>query len=419
VVRKVAEAALAAPQPALPRAPDHLLDGLAVMITEGHSTAAPLLQQALREFRDNDISANGGFRWLWLAEEAAQELWDHNTWLELAIRQLQLVRDSGALTVLPLAYSAVIVAQIYAGELSTAAALIDEVTIATEATGSRLAPYGALILAAWQGRENDLETLVDNTLQEVVPRGEGIGVSTCHWVTALLRNGLGHYEQAVAAARQVIEPARRLDWTLTMTLPEFIEASIRIGQPQPAHHALERLVETTQPSGADWGLGIEARCRALLSAPDIAEPLYREAIERLGRTLVRGELARAHLLYGEWLRREGRRVDARTQLRTAHDEFIGMGIDAFAERARHELLATGETVRKRRAESRAELTPQEWQIASLARDGLSNPEIGERLFLSPRTVEWHLKKVFTKLGIKSRMGLHDTLPTRDRDAKHA
>jgi ATP/maltotriose-dependent transcriptional regulator MalT len=204
-----------------------------------------------------------------------------------------------------------------------------------------------------------------------------------------------------------------------MTLPEFIEASVRSGQPQPAHEALRRLTEITGPSGADWGLGIEARCRALLSGADSAEPLYREAVERLGRTDVRGELARAHLLYGEWLRREGRRVDARTQLRAAYDEFTRMGIDAFAERARHELLATGETVRKRRAESRDELTPQEWQIASLARDGLSNPEIGERLFLSPRTVEWHLKKVFTKLGIKSRMGLHDNLPARDRDSQRA
>jgi len=419
VVRQVAMAARGAPQPAVPRAPDHLLDGLAVMITDGHSAAAPLLQQALREFRDDDISANGGFRWLWLAQEAAQELWDHTSWLEFAIRQLQLVRNSGALTVLPLAYSAVIVAQIYAGELRAAAALIDEVTIATEAIGSRLAPYGALILAAWQGREEDLEPLVDDTLQEVVLRGEGIGVSTCHWVTALLRNGLGQYERAVEAARQVIDPPRRLDWTLTMTLPEFIEASVRSGQPQSAHEALRRLIEITGPSGADWGLGIEARCRALLSGADSAEPLYREAVERLGRMDVRGELARAHLLYGEWLRREGRRVDARTQLRAAYDEFTRMGMDAFAERARHELLATGETVRKRRVESRDELTPQEWQIASLARDGLSNPEIGERLFLSPRTVEWHLKKVFIKLGIKSRMGLHDTLPARDLDPQRA
>ncbi len=413
VVRQVAQAARAAPPATSPRAPDLLLDGLAVMITEGHGAAVPLLQDALREFRAGDVSANGGFRWLWLAQEAAQELWDHDIWLEFADRQLQLVRDAGALAVLPLAFSAVIVAQIYAGELGTAAAFIDEVTVAIDATGGRLAPYGALILAAWRGRDGDLVPLVDATIAEVVPRGEGIGVTTCHWVTALLRNGLGQYDEALAAARLVIEPPRRLDWPLNVTLPEFIEAAVRTGHPLQAHEALGRLTEITRPSHSDWGLGIEARCRALLSEPADAEAFYQEAVERLGRTRVRGELARARLLYGEWLRREGRRVDARTQLRSAYDEFLGMGIEAFAERARRELLATGETVRQRRVDSPGELTPQEWQIASLAREGLSNPVIGERLFLSPRTVEWHLKKVFAKLGIKSRMGLHDALPVRD------
>ena len=419
LIQQVAQAACEAPPSPAPRAPDLLLDGLALMIIEGHRAAAPLLQKAVHEFRDGDVDTNGGFRWLWLAEEAAQELWDHDTWLEFADRQLRLVRDAGALAVLPLAISAVIVAQIYAGDLRVAAALIDEVTIATEAIGSRLAPYGALILAAWRGRESDLVPLVDTTLADVVPRGEGIGVSTSHWVTALLRNGLGQYEAALAAARLVIEPPRRLDWPLNVALPEFIEAAVRTGHHGQARAALERLVEMTRPGNTDWGLGIEARCRALLGEPAAAESLYQEAIERLGRTRVRGEHARALLLYGEWLRRAGRRVDARTQLRSAYDAFLGMGIEAFAERARRELLATGETVRRRRVESNDELTPQEWRIASLARDGLSNPDIGERLFLSPRTVEWHLKKVFTKLGIKSRMGLHDALPSRGRDARRA
>ena len=417
VVRQVATAARAAPPSPLPRAPDLLLDGLAVMITEGHGAAAPLLQRALREFRDGDIGANGGFRWLWLAEEAAQELWDHDTWLEFANRQLQLVRDGGALAVLPLAFSALIVAQIYAGELGAAASYIDEVVIATEATGSHLAPYGALILAAWRGRESDLVPLVDATLTEVVPRGEGIGVSTCHWVTALLRNGLGQYEEALVAARLVIQSPPELNWPLNVTLPEFIEAAARSSHPLEARDALDRLTAITRPGDTDWGLGIEARCRALLTEPTAAEPLYLEAIERLDRTRVRGEHARAQLLYGEWLRRAGRRVDARTQLRVAYDGFLGMGMEAFAERARRELLATGETVRKRRVQSHDELTPQEWQIASLAREGLSNPDIGERLFLSPRTVEWHLKKVFSKLGIKSRMGLHEALPARGRNAE--
>jgi DNA-binding CsgD family transcriptional regulator len=216
-----------------------------------------------------------------------------------------------------------------------------------------------------------------------------------------------------------MEPARKLDWPLNMTLSELIEAAIRTGHRQEAAAALEQLNEITRPSGTNWGLGIQARCRALLSEPDLAEPLYQEAIQRLTQTRVRGEHARAHLLYGEWLRREGRRIDARAQLQIAYDMFTAMRIEAFAERTRHELLATGATARKRDHQSRADLTPQEEQIAKLARGGLSNPEIGERLFLSPRTVEWHLKKVFAKLGIKSRMALHEALPSPDHKAARA
>ena len=408
-MEEVAEAARAAPVPLSPRAPDILLDGMARMVTEGHRAAAPIFERALDAFRTGSPSANGGFRWLWLAQEAAQELWDHDSWHEFAVRQVELVRDAGALGVLPLALSAIICAQIYAGELAAAASLIDEMRIASEATGTQFPRYGSLILAAWQGREADLAAQIEATLEEVVPRGEGIGVSTCQWVNALLHNGLGEYELALVAAQQVIEPPRKLDWTVNATLPELIEAAARSDHPELARDALEQLSATTQPGGTDWGLGIEARSRALLSEDDAAEPHYKEAIERLGRTRVRGEHARAHLLYGEWLRREGRRKDARKQLRTAHRMFTDMGMEAFAERARRELLATGETVRKRHAETRDELTAQEWQIARLARDGLSNPEIGVRLFLSPRTVEWHLRKVFAKLGIRSRRELDGAL----------
>jgi len=416
---EVAEAARAAPPSASPRAPDLLLDGLAVMITEGHSAAAPVLKRALHAFRNDDIVANGGFRWLWLATHAAIEVWDYDTWHELAVREMKLVRAAGALTALPLALSANIVARIFAGELAAAASLIDEVKIVTEATGSQLAPSGSLILAAWRGREADLSQLIDATIKEAVPRGEGIGVSTTHWVSALLHNGLGQYERAAEAAQQVIHRPAKLDATINWVLPELIEAGPRCGHAELAHDALEQLSAMTRAAGTDWALGLEARSRALLSEHEVAEELYREAVERLGRSRVLGEHARAHLLYGEWLRREARRVDAREQLRTAHRMFTEMGMEAFAERARRELLATGETIRKRRAETRDELTPQEWQIAGLAREGLSNPEIGERLFLSPRTVEWHLKKVFTKLEIRSRMGLHDALPERDRDATPA
>jgi DNA-binding CsgD family transcriptional regulator len=416
---EVAEAARAAPASTDPRAPDLLLDGLAVMLSEGHGAAAPLLKRALDAFRDGDVVANGGFRWLWLAEEAAIELWDHDAWHELALRELQLVREAGALTALPLALSASIVAQIFAGELAAATSMVDEVQIVAEATGSQLAPYGALILAAWRGREAELSALIEATLEEVMPRGEGIGVSTTQWANALLHNGLGEYEAALIAAQRLLEPRGRLDATVNWALPELIEAAARCGHAEIARDALEQLSEMTRPSGTDWALGLEARCRAVVSRPGAAEPLYLEAIERFGRTGVRGEHARAHLLYGEWLRRDGRRTDARERLRTAHRMFAGMGMEAFAERARRELLATGETVRKRRAESRDELTPQEDQIARLAREGLTNSEIGGQLFLSPRTVEWHLGKVFTKLGISSRMGLHDALPHSDQEATPA
>jgi DNA-binding CsgD family transcriptional regulator len=414
VALEVAEAARAAPPSRSPGAPDLLLDGLALIITEGHGAAAPLLKRALHAFREGDPVATGGFRWLWLAEAAATEMWDHDTWHELAAREVELVRDAGALTALPLALTASVVAQIFAGDLGAAASFIDEVQIAAEATGSELAPFGALALAAWRGREADLAALVEATLEEAeLGGGGGLSLSTARWASALLHNGLGQYESALAAAQQVAEPSKRLDATFKRVLPELIEAAVRSGRVELAEGALRQLSEMTRAAGTDWGLGLEARSRALLSESDVAEELHLEAIERLGRTSVRGEHARAHLLFGEWLRREGRRVDARAQLRTAHGMFAGMGMEAFAERAGHELQATGETVRKRRAEARDDLTAQERQIAQLARDGLSNPEIGARLFLSPRTVEWHLRKVFSKLGIGSRRDLAKALPASD------
>jgi DNA-binding CsgD family transcriptional regulator len=240
-------------------------------------------------------------------------------------------------------------------------------------------------------------------------------VSCTQWAKALLHNARGEYESALAAAQQVIEPPRKLDTNVNWALPELVEAAARSGHAELARDAVQQLSEMTRAAGTDWALGLEARSRALLSEQDMAEHLYREAIERLGRTRVRGEHARAQLLYGEWLRREGRRRSARAELRTAHELFTEMGMDAFAERARRELLATGATVRLRRIETRDDLTPQERQIARLARDGLSNPEIGARLFLSPRTVEWHLHKVFTKLGIRSRHELVGALSGSDSE----
>jgi DNA-binding CsgD family transcriptional regulator len=291
--------------------------------------------------------------------------------------------------------------RLYAGELTAVASLSAEVETVTEATGSQLAPYGALLLAAWQGRETEASDVIEATIDEVVPRGEALGLTTAQWATAVLYNGLGHYRDAQAAAEQASERAEDLgpaNWSLT----ELIEAAARCGETEAATGALERLTQTTHPSGTDWSLGIEARSRALLSEGEAAEILYREAIERLGRAGIRAELARAHLLYGEWLRRERRRLDAREQLHTAYELFAAFGMEAFAERARVELEASGEHARKRTVETRDDLTPQEAQISRLAAEGATNQEIAAQLFISPSTVDYHLRKAFRKLGVKSR-----------------
>jgi ATP/maltotriose-dependent transcriptional regulator MalT len=284
---------------------------------------------------------------------------------------------------------------------------------AIDATGSNLAPSSALHLAAMRGREAELMALIEVSRADVTRRGEGSGVALTELAKSVLYNGLGRYDKARAAAEQIgPEDLTTENWGMV----ELIEAAARGGTSDVAADALRRLCEATEISGTDWGLGIRARCSALLSEGRHAEVLYREAIEHLARTGLRAELARAQLLYGEWLRREGRRVDAREQLRIAHAVFVTAGMEAFAERARVELLATGEKVRKRKVERVDDLTSQERQIARLARDGLSNPEIATRLFISPRTVEWHLRKVYSKLGISSRRGLYTALPAADQEA---
>jgi DNA-binding CsgD family transcriptional regulator len=299
---------------------------------------------------------------------------------------------------------------LFAGELSGAASLIQQLQPAIEATGSNRVPYSALGLAAFAGRQDDTTSMIDAITRDASLRGEGIGLTISEWASAVLNNGLGNYEKAVTAVE------RAADYVGEMIQPpwpavELIEAAARSGRIDMAAEALRRLAEITSNAGTDWGLGIEARSRALLSYGDIAERCYRESIERLGRTRIRADLARAHLLYGEWLRRERRRVDARAQLRIAHDMLESMGMEAFAERARRELNATGETARKRSVATVDEgLTAQEAQIARMARDGLSNPEIAGRMFISARTVQYHLKKVFIKLGIESRSQLDLVLP---------
>jgi DNA-binding CsgD family transcriptional regulator len=414
-VLEAAEAARAAPpssQP--PRGPDLLLDGLALIVTEGYPAGTPRLKQALSAFRSTDISREEEIRWLWLACTTAADLWDDETWHVLATRHVQLARDAGALTVLPLALSSRVYVHLFAGELVAAASLVEELEEVTQVTGSHLAPYGALGVAAWRGHEAETGELIEATIKEVVPRGEGIGLTVTQWAGAVLYNGHGRYDDALTAAEQASQHPEELaasSWGLS----ELIEAATRSGQAARAADALEQLAAKTRASGTDWALGTEARSRALLSDDEAAETLYRESIDRLGRTRVRGELARAHLLYGEWLRRQNRRLDAREHLRAAHHMLTAMGIEAFAERAARELHATGETARKRTVETSGQLTAQEAQIARLARDGLSNPEIGARLFISPRTVEYHLHKVFAKLDITTRKQLGRVL-AGDADA---
>lgn len=405
-VREVAEAARVAPPARPPLAADLLLDGLAARFTDGCAPAAPLLKQAVTAFRRPDLPTEDGLRWLWLASTTcADHLWDERTWEGLATRHVQLVRETGALAVFPLALTSSILMRTSLGELDAAAALLTEQQAVVEAAGIPLAWYGPLFLAAWQGREAEAFELIEAGLAENTRRGEGDGVIACGWAKALLCNSLGRYEEALDAAEEATGLGVEIGMPYWASLVELVMAAVRAGRPERATDAFGRLTRMTQASGTDWALGLEARCRGLLSEGEAAESCYREAIERLSQTRVRGELARAYLLYGEWLRRENRRVDARSPLHNARQIFTGMGAHAFAERTAREIAATGETVRKRSVECTGELTAQEAQIARLVREGLSNAEIGARLFISRRTVEWHLSKVFAKLQITSRRQL--------------
>ncbi|MFD1523648.1 ATP-binding protein [Pseudonocardia yunnanensis] len=405
-VREAAEAARAAPPaPGPPDAADLLLEGFATRFTDGYAAGAPRLKQALLAFRSPDLPGAVGLRWGWLACITARDLWDDEGWEVLATRYVELARDAGALTVLPLALSLRIVVHSFLGELSAAASLTHEVETISEATGNPVVPYGAVLLAAWQGREAEADEVMSAATRQLVQRGEGVGLSIAGWARALLANSLGRSQDALAAAEQAGDRPAGVGLAPWGVLVELIEAAARRGMVERATAALGQLSEATRASGTEWALGVEARSRALMSEDETAERLYGEAIDRLGRTRVRGELARTHLLYGEWLRRERRRRDAREQLRTAHEMFTTMGMEAFAERAARELQATGQRLSSRTAETSGEMTAQEAQIVRLVREGLSNSEVGARLFLSPRTVEWHLRRIFSKLQITSRKQL--------------
>jgi DNA-binding CsgD family transcriptional regulator len=334
--------------------------------------------------------------------------WDYRSWDLLCARWVKIARDVGALRALPTALTTQALVRLTSGEFAMTSELAAEVESVTETTESGMCPYAALGLAAVAGREAEASELIRTGSEDAERRGDGAGLTTIDWATAVLCNGLGRYEQALDAAQQGLE-ASPADLLANWAAAELVEAATRMRVPERAVDALHRLSEAGRASGTDWALGVGARSRALMTDGDNAEALYREAIDRLGRTRLRVDLARAHLLYGEWLRRAHRRIDARGQLRTAHQMLTAIGVDGFADRAARELRATGERVSKRTSEPPAKLTARENQIARLADEGLSNPEIAARLFMSPRTVEYHLHKVFTKLAVSSRNQLHGAL----------
>jgi DNA-binding CsgD family transcriptional regulator len=386
---------------------------LATVIIDGRVAAEPTLRRAVQVFLGDQVSAEDWLQWGSLVSAPATLLWDFDSWDVLCTRHVELARGSGALAPLSAALNANRVLAILRGDFELAMSLGVEEDAVMGATGARRASYGAMLLAAYQGRSEEASRLISASASDATARGEGLGLQMANWAMAVLHNGLRHYAEALAAGEQATGPEygpMMTPWVLI----EVIEAASRSDNAELAGDALRRLTAATAIDGADLAAGLEARSRALVSEGAVAEHRYREAIERLSRTPLRPDRARAHLLYGEWLRREHRRVDARHQLRTAYDLFTAIGADAFAERARRELLATGEKVRKREVDTHSELTPQEEHIARLAQDGRTNPEIGAELFISARTVEWHLRKVFTKLGITSRRELHDALPPRGR-----
>jgi DNA-binding CsgD family transcriptional regulator len=412
-IRDVAEAARAARRGAgRPGATDLLVDSLAIRFTDGYAAAVPSLRRALRALTQEDKGQEADLSWLWLVSQVAHELFDDEAWYSSADHAVQVARDQGALTALAELLVTQAGAYLHGGRADDAAALIAESDAINEATGGLPLRYLSMVLAAWRGDEAEALAVIEGSLRDATDRGEGLGISLVEYSKAVLYNGLGRYEAAVDAAERLCkyEDLGVFHWALT----ELIEASVRTVRRDAAEAACRHLEERAAAANTQWALGMAARSRALLSGGNHAEGLYRESLERLAHCRVAVQLARAQLLYGEWLRRENRRVDAREQLRAAHEFFDGMGAHGFAERAGRELLATGETVRKRVDETRADLTAQEVQIARLADDGYTNPQIGAQLFLSPRTVEWHLHKVFAKLGISSRRELRGALPSAER-----
>jgi DNA-binding CsgD family transcriptional regulator len=411
-LQEVAEAVRAAPPPPrTPRPADLLLDGIAVLITEGYPAGAPMLVRALSAFRVGDVSPEDGLPWLWQAFHSAGLVWDFDSWQVLSDRRIKVARDAGALTALPLAFNMRAMQHLFTGEFTAATSLVAELESVSQAIGISVARYSALTLAVFRGQEAEAVELIATVTKDAERRGEGAWLTFVRWATAVLYNSLGQYEKALSAAQQgsQMDSVAGLHMAAKWAAVELIEAAVRSGMPERAAGALQQLSQTTRASGTDWARGIEARSRALVSEGKDADDCYREAIDYLGRTPLHVELGRAHLLYGEWLRRQRRIRDARDQLRRAYKLFTGFGMEAFAERARIELRATGAHALKRTAGTPDVLTAQEALIARLAGAGASNPQIAAQLFISPATVAYHLGKVFAKLGISSRSQLARTL----------
>ena len=403
--RDVARAALAAPQPiGTLGASDQLLKGLALLVAEGPAAGTPVTKQALEVFRGNSVTTEERLRWSWLAGRTAAFIWDYDTWDALTSRQVEVARAAGALSVLPLTLSTSAGVRLFAGRLSEAESLFKQAEAVADATDTRTARYAAVLVAAFRGCEGEAREFIDTAAKDFAARGEGMGVSLTRCATAVLCNGLARYDEAYVAAEDALKDPYEL-WFWPWATVELIEAASRTGRAGAAVPALERLTESTAASGTEWAAAVEDRCRALLSEGALAEKLYRSAIDRLLPTALRLDLARTYLLFGEWLRRESRPVDAREQLRAAHRLFTDFGSESYSERARVELRATGEHARKRSPDTNNHLTPQEARITQLVAQGGSNAEVAAQMFISPSTVEYHLHKVFRKLGVKSRTQL--------------
>jgi DNA-binding CsgD family transcriptional regulator len=414
VIVEIAEAArsvrVSAPSPLT--GADLLLEGVTAVLRGNRRAGTPVLRRAVEVLGAGQLSAEEGLRWLGLGCFAAGELFDNIAKHRLASRWVQLCREQGALTTLPLALGCLGCSEVLAGRFATAEACFSELGDMSMATANpgvlgATAPQ-QLLLLAWRGRETQTRAAAAGVIREAIDHSQGMKVTVAQLALAVLELGLGHYQAALTCALSVYQDDPL--YLGTFGLPDLVEAGVRSDNRPAAEAALDRLSQRATANRNDLGLGLLARSSALLADDGPAEDLYRQAIEQLQRSGARPELGRAHLVYGEWLRRQRRRRHAREELRTAHDLFEAIGADSFAERARIELRATGERARKRSAETQSDLTPHEAQIAWLAVDGASNPEIAAQLFLSPSTVEYHLRKVFRKLGLTSRVQLARALP---------